>query len=120
MRPSCSLVSYQSVAWFELAVTTRVTPSSFPFWRFSLRTYRAPGVAKACLALQNSCGADVNLLLYGCWLGRSGRRMNAAATRRALAAAARWQSEVRHAANRSLTLVGRRPFTPVRHVFLIR
>ena len=26
---TCSLVSYQSVAWFELAVTTRVTPSSW-------------------------------------------------------------------------------------------
>ncbi len=68
--------------------------TSFPFWRFSLRTYRAPGVAEACLALQDSCEADVNLMLYGCWLGVNGRPMDVRAMRRALAAVARWQGEV--------------------------
>jgi uncharacterized protein (TIGR02444 family) len=66
----------------------------FPFWRFSLRTYGAPGVAKACLALQDDCGADVNLLLYCCWTGLSGRQLSARAVRSARAAVARWQSEV--------------------------
>jgi len=39
------------------------------FWDFSVRTYREPGVADACLALQDEHGADVNLLLYCCWAG---------------------------------------------------
>jgi len=33
---------------------------------FASRLWR-PGVAEACLALQDTCDADVNLLLYGCW-----------------------------------------------------
>lgn len=66
----------------------------FPFWRFSLRIYRAPGVAEACLALQDGCGADVNVLLYCCWVGMGGRRLNARTMRRTLAAVARWQGEI--------------------------
>ena len=44
-----------------------------PFWRFSLRVYRAAGVQQACLALQEDCGADVNLLLLCGWLVQSTR-----------------------------------------------
>ena len=39
------------------------------FWDFSVRTYRTPGVPDACLSLQNDYGADVNMLLYCCWIG---------------------------------------------------
>jgi uncharacterized protein (TIGR02444 family) len=39
------------------------------FWDFSVRTYRTPGVPDACLSLQNDYGADVNMLLYCCWVG---------------------------------------------------
>lgn len=43
------------------------------FWDFSVRTYRTEGVPDACLSLQNDHGADVNMLLYCCWIGvRSG------------------------------------------------
>jgi uncharacterized protein (TIGR02444 family) len=38
------------------------------FWDFSVRTYRSKGVSDACLALQNKRGADVNMLLYCCWV----------------------------------------------------
>lgn len=38
-----------------------------PFWDFSLAVYRRPGVAEACLRLQDGAGADVNVLLYLCW-----------------------------------------------------
>ena len=38
-----------------------------PFWRFSLQLYRRPGVADACIALQEEAGADVNLLLFLLW-----------------------------------------------------
>ena len=44
-----------------------------PFWRFSLRFYRQPGVADACIALQDGCGVDVNLLLFLLWLAASKR-----------------------------------------------
>jgi uncharacterized protein (TIGR02444 family) len=31
-----------------------------PFWRFSLQFYRQPGVAEACIALQEESSVDVN------------------------------------------------------------
>jgi uncharacterized protein (TIGR02444 family) len=46
------------------------TPSSShgsPFWRFSLRFYRVPKVADACIALQEQAGIDVNLLMFLLW-----------------------------------------------------
>ncbi|HXY21912.1 MAG TPA: TIGR02444 family protein [Burkholderiaceae bacterium] len=46
------------------------------FWRFSLATYRDPAAAAACLALQDRWGADVNLLLFCCWLGQDGRALD--------------------------------------------
>ena len=41
--------------------------SGSPFWRFSLRFYRQPRVADACIALQEEAGVDVNLLLFLLW-----------------------------------------------------
>jgi len=43
------------------------------FWAFSLDLYAQPGVAAACLRLQDEQGLDVNVLLLCCWLARSGR-----------------------------------------------
>ena len=43
------------------------------FWRFSLALYARPGVPPACLVLQDEHGRDVNVMLYCCWLGASGR-----------------------------------------------
>jgi uncharacterized protein (TIGR02444 family) len=51
--------------------------SGSPFWRFSLRLYRAPGVAEACIRLQEESGADVNLLLFLLWHGTQQRRLAA-------------------------------------------
>lgn len=65
-----------------------------PFWRFSLRIYRLPGVEQACLGLQEHCGADVNLLLFCGWSGSQGHTLGDAALRAAIARVARWQSEV--------------------------
>src|ERR1700691_3086069 len=48
-----------------------------PFWRFSLKYYGQPGVSDACIALQDSCGVDVNLLLFLFWLASDGRRLSA-------------------------------------------
>jgi uncharacterized protein (TIGR02444 family) len=43
------------------------------FWRFSVAIYAKPGVAPACLVLQDQFGRDVNVALFCCWLGASGR-----------------------------------------------
>jgi uncharacterized protein (TIGR02444 family) len=43
--------------------------SDNPFWQFSLAVYAAPGVAAECLALQTALDIDVNMLLFGAWLG---------------------------------------------------
>jgi len=56
------------------------TPSSSqgsPFWRFSLRFYRQPGVAEACIALQEEAGVDVNLLLFLLWHATHERLLSA-------------------------------------------
>lgn len=65
-----------------------------PFWDFSLATYARPGVAEACLALQDRLGLDVNLLLFCLWAGRCGRRLEAAELRRLRAAAQPWHEAV--------------------------
>jgi uncharacterized protein (TIGR02444 family) len=44
-----------------------------PFWDFAIRVYRTPGVSAACLEVQERLGVDVNVLLFCCWLGESGR-----------------------------------------------
>src|SRR5436305_14768174 len=49
-----------------------------PFWRFSLQFYRQPGVADACIALQEEAGVDVNLLLFLLWLAGKARTLVAA------------------------------------------
>ena len=54
-----------------------------PFWRFSLRLYRAPGVGDACIALQEEAGVDVNLLLFLLWQSMQ-RRVYTAADVKAL------------------------------------
>jgi uncharacterized protein (TIGR02444 family) len=48
-----------------------------PFWRFSLHFYRQLGVCDACIALQDDCGVDVNLLLFLLWLADDGQLLSA-------------------------------------------
>jgi uncharacterized protein (TIGR02444 family) len=38
-------------------------------WRFALEVYRKPGVADACLLLQDRHGCNVPLLLFAAWAG---------------------------------------------------
>jgi uncharacterized protein (TIGR02444 family) len=65
------------------------------FWHFALALYAKPGVAPACLELQDRHGKDVLIALFGCWLGASGRgRLDAAALARAEAAARPWRHSV--------------------------
>jgi uncharacterized protein (TIGR02444 family) len=65
------------------------------FWRFSLAIYARPGVAPACLVLQDEHGRDVNLALYCCWLGASGRgRLDRDSLTAADRAVAAWRRDV--------------------------
>ena len=66
-----------------------------PCWDFALVVYRRDGVAEACLALQESHGVDVNVLLFCCWLGESGRGALAPEEMAdALALVDRWHQDV--------------------------
>ena len=51
-------------------------PQGSPFWRFSLGFYRQPGVAEACIRLQDEAGVDVNLLFYLLWHAALERRLS--------------------------------------------
>lgn len=65
-----------------------------PFWRFSLGFYRRPGVADACIALQDQCGVDVNLLLFLLWLASLRRRLSVAEVRSVSDRVRGWHSGV--------------------------
>jgi len=43
-----------------------------PFWDFSVAHYAQPGVAEACIHLQDEYGLDVNLLLFCIWCASDG------------------------------------------------
>jgi uncharacterized protein (TIGR02444 family) len=69
--------------------------SEHPLWHFSLAVYRMPGVSDACLRLQDDAGADVNLLLYFCWLATvRDAALDEAEIRRAVDATADWRDQV--------------------------
>lgn len=42
------------------------------FWAFSLDVYARPRVAELCIKLQDDYGFDVNLMLLGLWLAKTG------------------------------------------------
>ncbi|MGQ7792483.1 TIGR02444 family protein [Faunimonas sp. B44] len=65
-----------------------------PHWRFALAVYGRPGVAEACLLLQDSCGVDVNVLLVALFSARAGRPLSPSGIAAADAAIARWREEV--------------------------
>ncbi len=64
------------------------------FWNFSIRVYGQPGVAEACLALQNQHGLDVNLLLYCCWIGTSRGAIRESDMKSAFEFSATWSANV--------------------------
>ena len=66
-----------------------------PFWTFTLAVYQKEGVSPACIALQDRHGCDVNLVLYACWVGLSGRgRLTAADLAQAESTNAPWRGSV--------------------------
>ena len=82
-----------------------------PFWNFSLELYAGEGVAEACLDLQERRGCDVNILLFCCWLGASGRpTLTADRLRSILKASDVWQAEIVRPLRRVRRLLKDRPW----------
>lgn len=71
-----------------------MSDSNGRFWAFSLEVYAGPGVAPACLALQDRHGLDVNLLLFCCWAASQGVTLDQRAIAAAAAAVAGWRNQV--------------------------
>lgn len=67
---------------------------SADFWNYSLTLYDRPGVAPACLALQDRHGLDVNLLLFCCWASSRGLNVDRATLAAAEGAVATWRNQV--------------------------
>ncbi|PJR13394.1 TIGR02444 family protein [Sinorhizobium meliloti] len=63
-------------------------------WDFALRLYGAPGVAEACLALQNECDVDVPILLFSAWLSKHSVALTEVELSRIDAMVAEWREEV--------------------------
>ncbi|MEQ8516492.1 MAG: TIGR02444 family protein [Chromatocurvus sp.] len=63
-------------------------------WEGMLDLYAAPGVAGACIAVQDTCDADVLLLLTAALLARSGLRLPPDLAGRMAAETQEWRSEV--------------------------
>ena len=69
--------------------------SADDFWSFSLGFYGRAGVSAACIDLQDRYGHDVNILLFACWVGLSGRgRLTPGDLARAEAAVGPWRRAV--------------------------
>lgn len=68
-------------------------PVAAALWRFATATYGAPGVAPACLVLQDRLGADVCLLLFAAAATRiSGKVPNRRALEDAVEAVKAWRT----------------------------
>lgn len=66
-----------------------------PLWDFSLALYARPGVAAACLELQDRRGLDVNVLLFAAWAGAAcGVRLSAEELSRIDGTVSTWRNEV--------------------------
>ena len=70
-------------------------PLDGALWHFAERVYGRPGVAQACLGLQERCHADVNLLLFAAWLGAErGMSLPDPLARQAQQRVAAWHGEI--------------------------
>jgi uncharacterized protein (TIGR02444 family) len=58
--------------------TAHTPVSKSPFWRFSVKFYAVPGVAPACIELQDRAQVDVNVLFFLLWNATERRALSAA------------------------------------------
>jgi len=71
-----------------------VIEAANPLWDWSVKAYARPSVAAACLALQDACDADVNLLLAAAYLAAEQRCWNAQILAMLTAAVAEWREQL--------------------------
>ncbi len=64
------------------------------FWAFSLEVYSRPGVAAACIDLQDTAEADVNMILFSLWAAHRGRLLIGADMAALEAAIAPWRADI--------------------------
>lgn len=69
----------------------KASPQGSPLWRFSLELYRAPGVADACIRLQDEAGVDVNMLFFLLWNASLKRQFSLADVKAADGVVAAWR-----------------------------
>jgi uncharacterized protein (TIGR02444 family) len=65
-----------------------------PIWDFVLKFYGRQGVSEACIALQDTVGIDVNMVLFLMWMAGQGRSMAAADVKTVSEMSHGWQREV--------------------------
>lgn len=74
---------------------SKALPRAAEFWNFSVELYGRPGVAAACLTLQDRFEADVNIVLFCCWLAKTGRgRVSARLLATLRKSVSPWHSEI--------------------------
>lgn len=61
------------------------------FWNWALAAYHGPGVSEACLALQDTHGQNVPLLLWAAWTAATGRVLDEEIVEAACDAARAWE-----------------------------
>jgi len=64
------------------------------FWRFSLAFYAQPGIADACLELQDEAGVDVNVMFYLLFLASRMRQADDSDVARIAGIAGIWRDTV--------------------------
>ncbi len=79
----------------KASVAAKSRPRNDGLWDFVCALYARPGVAQACLALQDEYGADVPLLLAAIWHGSAARGvLSAVRARRWKAHARAWRTQI--------------------------
>lgn len=64
------------------------------FWDWALRAYARPGVAQACLDLQDEHGQCTPYLLWAAWSAQSGRSVNEAILAKGAVLAKQWEPTI--------------------------
>ena len=70
------------------------TETTTPIWDFVLKFYGRQGVSEACIALQDSVGIDVNMVLFLMWMAAHGRGLAAEDVKTVSEKSHGWQREV--------------------------
>lgn len=74
-------------------LSSMIFPDS-PLWNYSTQIYQLAEVESSCLHLQNTFEADVNILLYCCWLAEQGIELDTQDIQRLITATQPWQTSM--------------------------